>query len=403
MADAVIGLSAAADNTRGMRSMVWVTSQIGYLIGIFVGIDLQYYKTTDGGKTWGAAVTLFTGTVDSYDVWYDQWTPGDSGRIIHIAFTEAGTDDVSYLALNTANDVVTSIVDVFAGASTVEGRGTFTSITKARGGNLFVLFNIDAFAETGLYRSTDNGVTWGSRTNPLEANLDQAMLFPANAADPQDIWMIYDDDSTTELTIKTHDDSANTNSESAALTFDNEGTDFTGQYGFSGAIRHSDGHLIFAFFNAFDAAGTDFLVYEWDGTTATALTAITTNIDDMYYPSVYLNQNEPDDIYIGYTGLSDGSQTLRTTASVYYAKSSNRGLTWTKDIAYSSASTDYAQTWCALNGERFSLVFWDISAFDAFGNYDASIDFGFTSLNNYQSPKGTGQNNTGKISIGGIG
>jgi hypothetical protein len=198
------------------------------------------------------------------------------------------------------------------------------------------------------------------------------------------MWLLYDDDSATQLTVKTYDDSANSLSESAALTFDNNATDFTGQYGFSGSIRHSDGHLIFAFFNAYDAAGEDFLCYDWDGTTATALTALTTDIDDMYYPSVYLNQDQPDWIYIAYVGKSDGSETIGTTAGVYYALSKDRGLTWTKDIAYSTSVTDYRQTWAPLNGERFMVVFTKISALSLNTNQDNSKEFGFTPLNNYQ-------------------
>lgn len=401
MPETVVEAAMLNGQARGMRALVFVSTQIGYMFGINGDSDLDYMKTTNGGKTWAAAVDVFTGSVDSFDVWYDQWTPGDTGRIIHIAYTENGTDDVVYTSLNTVDDTQTADVDVFAGASAVLARGVFTSITKARGGNLYVAFDMDAGAETGLYRSTDNGVTWASRTNPIEATLDQAMLFPANAGDPQDIWMLYDDDSATQLTIKTHDDSANTNSESAGLTFDNQATDFTGQYGFSGSIRHQDGNLIFAFFNAYDAAGTDFLCYQWDGTTLTALTALTTDIDDMYYPSVYLNQDQPDNIYIAYIGKSDGTETLGTTAGVYYALSTNRGVSWTKDIAVSSATGDWRQTWTPNNGERFMVVFTDISALSLNTNFENSKDFGFTPLNNYQKLRVTGYTNAGIMSVGG--
>lgn len=407
MADTAITAVTVASHSRVMRSIVFVTKDIGYCFNIGSGTDLDYVKTTDGGKTWGAAVDVYTGTIDSFDVWYDQWTPGDLGRIIHIAFTEAGTDDVTYFAFNTTNDTKTTEVDIFAGASTVAGRGTFTSITKARGGNLYVAFDMDAFAETGFYRSTDNGATWSSRTNPIEATLDQCILFPANAADPQDVWMLYDDDSTAELTIKTHDNSANTNSESAALTFNNNATDLTGQYGFAGSIRHSDGNLIFAYCDTYDAAGTsttDLKVYRWDGTTATALTDIATNVDHIYYPSVYLNQDTPDWIYVAHIGVTAGTSTLTTSVPVVYALSKDRGVTWTKDIAYSSLTTDYMQTWCPLNGKRFIVAYFDISGLDIMGNYEvANTEFGFTTFNNYQKFKKSGYDNTGIISIGGNG
>ena len=386
-----------------MRSVVFVTKDIGYCFLINGDSDLDYVKTTNGGLSWGGAVDVFTGTVEAFDVWYDQWTPGDTGRIIHIWYIQGGTgDDVLYTRLNTVDDIQTDIT-VISLTSTAIDRGQFVSGTKARGGHLFCAFDIDNGAEHGLYRSTDNGVTWGSRTDPVEAADDQCFLFPANAADANDIWMLYQDASTNELTVKTHDDSANTNSESAALTMVEETTDLLGQYGFNGAIRHQDGHLIFAFFNAYDEAGEDFLCYDWDGTTATALTALTTDIDDMYYPAVYLNQDQPDWIYIAYIGKSDGLEALQGTIGIYYALSKNRGLTWTKDIPYSTGtSSDPRETWVPLNGERFYVV-WMSVLLELLSNNDNSKEFGFTGLNNYQFPRAVGVKNTGIISINGGG
>lgn len=399
MADVVVEAATIADQTRGMRAVVFVTSLIGYMVLINGDSDLDYVKTTDGGQTWGAAVDLFTGTVEEYDVWYDQWTPGDTGRVIHVWFVESDTDDVSYLSINTANDTVSAVVDVFAGASTVKGRGTFVTGCKTCSGSLLCGFNIDAFAETGFYRSTDNGVTWSARTQPLEANLDQYMLFPANAADPADAWLLYDDDSTAELTVKTYDDSANSFSESSAVGFNNNATDVTGQYGFSGSIRHHDGALVFALCNAYDTAQEDCLAYEWTGSALTALAQLTNNKDDMYFPAVYLNQDRPDDIYVAYIGKSDGTETLGTSAKAYYAKSTDRGQTWSLDnTLMESAATDVLHMWAPLNGEVFYPVWMKVSTLALNGNADKSPSFGFTPVENYKSLRATGQN-AGIVSI----
>ena len=67
MADAAITSVTVASHLRVLRSIVWVTSEIGYCINIGSGTDLDYCKTTNGGKTWGAAVDIFAGTVDSAD------------------------------------------------------------------------------------------------------------------------------------------------------------------------------------------------------------------------------------------------------------------------------------------------------------------------------------------------
>ena len=189
--------------------MVFINNTTGYYFFTNGDSDLDYSKTTDGGATWGVAVDVLTETVSAFGIWYDQWTPGNTDRDIHIWLVEDGTDDVSYFRFNTTNDTKTAIVDVLAGNTTVPGRGEFVTGTRTRGGNLLCAFDIDAGAEKGMYKSTDNGVTWSAMTDPIEATLDQCQLFPANAADANDAWLLYDDDSATELTIKTYDDSGN--------------------------------------------------------------------------------------------------------------------------------------------------------------------------------------------------
>ena len=388
MADLTVEAAMAAGTSRGMRAVVFVSRDIGYVFGINGDSDLDYMKTTNGGLTWGAATDVFTGTVEAFDIWYDKGSRGDTGRIIHIWYIQGGTgDEILYTQLNTTNDVQTDIT-VVSLTSTVAGRGQFVSGTKARGGNLYVAYDIDAGAELDMYSSIDNGATWVTKANPVEATIDQCKLFPANIADPNDIWLLYQDASTNELTVKTYDASADTFSESAALTMVEETTDATGQYGFDGAIRHQDGHLIFAYMDAYDAAGaSDFKVYDWDGTTATALTDIATNVQDIYYPNVFINNDMPDWIYVAYLGVSAGTSTLGSSVPVVYALSKNRGLTWTKDIAYSTSTTDYRQSWTPLNGERFLVVWMDISALSLNTNNDNSEEFGFTDLNNYKFPR----------------
>ena len=88
MAEVVVEAAMLNGQARGMRALVFVSQEIGYMFGINGDSDLDYMKTTNGGKTWGAAVGVFTGTVSAFDVWYDQWTPGNTGRDIDIFFIE---------------------------------------------------------------------------------------------------------------------------------------------------------------------------------------------------------------------------------------------------------------------------------------------------------------------------
>ena len=375
MADITIDAVVELNTTRGMRSMVFTTSLIGYFFFIDADFDFKYVKTTDGGATWGGLTTIFTGSVQAHDVWFDQWTSGDAGTIIHCWYVENGGDDVRYRQLDTATDTLGTERIVFNGASAAFGFGVFVSGAKARGGNLLCAFDIDAGAETGTYRSTDGGVTWGVRTNLVEATLDRLLMFPGNAADSQDMWALYLDASADSITLKVHDDSADTNSESAEIApcIDNT-TIGTGQNPFSGAIRHSDGHLITAIWTELDSATGDFRVFDINGAASiTEKTAIATDIDDCYYPSVLVN-NVNDDIYVAYVGKRDGSETLGTTTGVYYVKSTDGGANWSAgDTAYSAGADDWFQTWAPLNGPRFAVAWRDTVSQALLSNFDNSI------------------------------
>lgn len=380
---------------------MFTTKDIGYLFYTDSSNDFVYKKTTNGGLTWAAPVAISGNeTIVGYDVWYDQWTPGDTGRIIHIWWFGTSGDDVTYHSLNTTNDSLSSPVVIFAGGTAVAGRGTFVSGAKMRGGNLLCCFDIDAGAETGTYRSTDNGATWASRTNLIEATLDLALVFPGNEADPQDAWILYHDDSTQEFTVKVHDDSANTNSESGSLATIVPGiTDLTGQHHWTGAIRHSDGHLLVALWTERDSANGDFRCWDISGNgvgQTVEKTVLALNKDDSYYPSMFIDQRN-NIVYVAYVGKSDGLETLDTTASVYTAKSSDGMVTWTMDTVYSATGSDWRGCWTPLSGQRLIAVWQDISSLALMTNNDNAKEFGFPQFNNYQHA--SARANAGVVSV----
>src|SRR3989344_1356007 len=234
------------------RALVWTSASVGYFFYIDSDNDFKYARTIDGGANWSAAVaeidTDTTITALVFDVWYDQWTPGDNGTTIHIWWSEIDLDDISYRALDTSNDSFGNKIQVASFTSAASARGNFVSGTKAKGGNLYVVGTVDAAAECEFARSTDGGGTWDlTRVSPQEDCGDQGILFPANLADANDIWMLYDDISVELITLKTNDDSADSWAESATtIPFTDETTLGTGEGGYSGSIRHSDGHLIAA-------------------------------------------------------------------------------------------------------------------------------------------------------------
>jgi len=382
-ADVTVDAAAILGTSRGMRNTVFTTTLIGYHFFVDADSDLKYYKTTDGGASWGGlTVVKGTETITGFDVWFDKWTPGDTGNKIHIWYVGTGASDIVYESLDTANtDTQSSEVIAFNGASSVAGRGVFVSGAKMRGGNLYVAFDIDAGAEKGVRRSTDSGANWtiryttGTTDTIVEATIDQGLLFPGNEADNQDLWILYQDASANALTLKMHDDSANTTSESATIvTLVENVTDGTGQYGFSGSILHSNGHLYVVTESSYDLATSDMQTWDINGTgSITQKTAISTDKDDQYYPQMYIDQSSSE-IRVAYIGKRDGTDTLGTTNGVYYTTSTDGMANWSAgDSAYSATSSDWRNLWVPLMGPRF-IAFWrDISSQAIMTNYDNSI------------------------------
>lgn len=105
-AQVTIDATASATTARFRNSqprVVFTTDQIGYVFYTDSTNVCVYSKTTDGGATWGAAVTInsTTGCIDS-SVWYDRWTPGDnSGNYIYVLSFDA--NDIWYNRIDTAN------------------------------------------------------------------------------------------------------------------------------------------------------------------------------------------------------------------------------------------------------------------------------------------------------------
>lgn len=374
MADVTIDGTISTSTSRGLRSLVFTDANNGYQFYIDGDSDFKYSKTTDGGATWGAAVSVGSGTVLAFDVWYDQWTPGDSGTLIHLAWFGTTLDDVLYRSLDVSDDSLSaSAVVIQAGATAAGAVGAHCSITKSRGGNLYVTWMLDAGVEFGLKKSTDGGANWSAGlTGFNEANGDWTMLFPGNAADANDIWGLFLDVSANALTLKVYDDSANSISESATIATVVENTsDLTAQYPFSGSIRHSDGHLIASVVTERDTATADHRVFDINGAgSITELTPIFSDLDDMYYPSVFIDQNT-EDIYVAYNGA--GVETLGTATHTRYAKSVDGGANWTFHNYSEGSASAKLQVWAPLMGPRFYMS-WRVGT-QLHGNAVNSVTF----------------------------
>ena len=143
MANILIDSDISADSAGNTqpRSLVWKSPTTGYIFFIDSSADLHYRKTTDSGASWGTEVSVRTGTVQKFAIWYDKWTKDDTGDIIHIAFVDSGLNDITYNSLDTSDDSLGGEVTTFSGstADTVQDwANSCVSIVKERGGNVYV-------------------------------------------------------------------------------------------------------------------------------------------------------------------------------------------------------------------------------------------------------------------------
>jgi hypothetical protein len=361
---------------------IWTSASVGYVfLEDTTRLLLQYRKTTDGGTTWGSPVTVITDSsrMLRISVWFDKWTPGDSGTLIHCYAYNWGVDAWRYRSLDTATDtlgteVTASPAEDDAGATNNLASMTH-STTKSRNGNLYIAYQHGTGG--GWRRSTDDGATWTSRTSPFESGaIDIVAAVPANTGDDADCALIFWDTDADALSVKMYDDSADTWTETAIASSMVENADV---YQLSASVRHSDGHAIVAAWSALDSATADLLI--WDLTldsiaspTVTALTNVLTDSAESGCVAVQVDQNT-DDIYVAY--LRGG--TWGSALDAYYKVSTDGGTTWGSETILSETTDDHRGLWTDLStaygtAGRFAPVWKNDDLFDLVTNAGNSVE-----------------------------
>ena len=350
-------------NTRGLRTVVTPSAGVIYQFYIDSGTDLKYVKSRNGGVTWDAAITVkLANFIAVCDVWFDKWTPNDTGNKIHIVYTSiTSVEDTLYNYLDITTDTLGAEVVVQNGASYTSGTqwDRMVSITKARGGNLYITANPDGGPEAHFHRSTDGGGTWSSRTSPWEGVTDYMMLFPANTSDGQDILGIFwdIDAGAEELSVKVYDDSANTWTETAIGAHTNS-LDYINM---SGTVRHSDGHILLAAWNAFDVSTADLKFYDITPDALdltgkiTTKTDVISNADDCAHCAVSIDQTD-NTIYVAYLGKDDGTETIGSEVHVFYKSSADGGGAWSAATQLATTLDDHRAVWADL-GHSYTGLF----------------------------------------------
>ncbi len=180
--------TTAVTHNKAGSSVVFVSDQVGYKFHRYGASPdngrCVYRKTTDGGDTWGSQVAVDSQT-DCADVsvWYDQWTPGDTGSMIHIATFDTGADEMFYNRMDTTDDslLLTTSTSTMPGLVTAYSVGAnVISVTKATDGAIYMTID----DSNGTYirscsSSCDLSTSWSDVGTPPQGNVNTwSLLVP---------------------------------------------------------------------------------------------------------------------------------------------------------------------------------------------------------------------------------
>ncbi len=363
-----IGTSWNNSSARKTRpSVVWTGTDTCYMFYGKDGEGMFYKKSVDKGFTWGsetlAQADVGNNVSNEIEVYYDQWTPGGTGRIIHCGHAEPGgatTSFFGYSQLDTSDDSITARASVFTHGSVVGTR--HTSIVKAIDGTLYMFNGTGSGNKQEFSKSVDNGISWSSAL-AVPANIVAASswkLVPAfwrdDEADIAIVW--FEAGSTDEWQLKEYDSSGD--SWSSTLIFGVAGAGNSEDFSGPGvSIRHSDGHVIAAMTGGADATPTNIRIWDLNGSASiTELTPVVTSYD---FPKAVVVLVAPnDDIYVGY-----GKRVSGASYDMFYKKSTDGGTTWGAETAYSSGSDDWNNADGPLsmqNGGQFAPIIFEYTA-----------------------------------------
>ncbi len=367
--------------TRTFRNKFALSSLILYEFFTDSANDLFYRKSVDGGLTWAVGVNLSSipgdVLVTKFSIWPEWHTPGDTGPLVHIVWTESTNDDVHYRSLDTSDDSLGTPTIVFLGAT--HGGDTWdvniVDITKLRNGDLICAFAIDAVGESGASRSTDGGTVWTPISDIFDGNpVDNVRLFPSDS-DTDDAIAIYWDYSTNELSRKVFDGTANTWTETLISAGFNEfSTSFAGLQ-MDASILKSNGNIYLAAWTDASATPSDLKTFIITATSITAKTDVITSEINHLATSMQIDQ-ATGNVYVVYGG--DPADAFPGALNIRYKVSNDAMTTWAaavqlnQDVA-SDMRAVYTDKSSHPNGGRFEPSWFLDTPDDLMTNFVNSI------------------------------
>ncbi|MBY0538371.1 hypothetical protein K2P47_03150 [Patescibacteria group bacterium] len=379
--DATVSLTATEHLFAGSQT-VFTTDQIGYKFYVDSSGVCAYSKTTDGGNSWGGAVTVDSKTdCTSIAVWYDRWTPGDAGNNIHISTMNVAnaTDVIWYNRLDTSSDTLLSgttpinTVSNSAQVPTYVAGTNEQTISKSTTGVLYIAASdaSDSFViqcSTGC-NTTTNWTQAG--TNFMDLDNDWNLLMPILGGN---MLLINRDISADDIRTRVWNGSTWSGSWTAVDSAAVEGATY--DIAMAATQDHSSGDIYLAY-----AADNDsYTVLDHDVRTAKYVSGSWTSTANIFTNStrgltgiaISLDTNLGV-IYVAY-GLRTTPATA-TTGNIYYSTSTSAMSSWSAEQGPVNTTPGdlYGIDMNIMSDERIYATWQDPAPDDIFGETIANI------------------------------
>ena len=371
---------AGASHLHAGPQSVFIDDQTGYKFYRDASGECVYSKTTDGGTSWsfGAIVDDQGAGTDCLGiaVWYDRWTPGDTGDYIHMATYESGTDDVFYNRLDTANSDTRLTGSTAINASSNSGQGpTLTAanivgITKGTDGTVYIStddasdsFVVECSASCNLTTSwTETG------TRPQDLAVDFSILVPLSGGS---IMLINRDISADDIRAKIWN---NTSWSATWTTIDAAASD-NGTYDVGmGAAVDASGNVYLAYTANNVTLGTDDEVRtaRYTGSWAATTDALTGTAMGVTGAAISLDTNSGN-VYVAYSAQTTAN--TASTGNVYWKMSTDNMSTWgSQNGPVNTSSNDiYGVDLNNKNSQRVYVAWFGVTGADILGDTVADL------------------------------
>lgn len=362
---------------------VMVTDLIGYFFYMTDESPTNYRmrKTEDGGRTWSAPSAAINSQLiepgEAHANYWANWTSGITTGIVHLIWTQnnrvvSRTFDPTTDTFTPALGLTPTIV-----ISPGSAQATHVQIGVIESGEVWCGWNSnDGSLGNDVRRAPASGAPWTDPggTNPIEAEtgIDVFFIQPARTDDPRDMWIIYFDDSQSQITLKAWDNSiTDFLAESAVIRAHNWA-------GTEGAVAqlHSDGHL-FLVSHSLSVGAHDLTFTEIvNGTTFTNRTNILTGVTGPRRAAITIDQRTGR-IYVWWaTTLATGAGAIDGSFT------DDRGVSWSAPVQFSFDSLNrisfvLASLSVADGAFGRAMPFWrDRTPADWETNFDSSIALG---------------------------